>query len=63
MVCAGDLQTRYGSSTTDVSSSKRSSPGLLIGCTIDAGTGMLSFSVNGKEVANKFQVLFQGSFS
>ena len=56
MVCAGDLQQRYGSSTQDISSSKRASPGLLIGCTIDASSGTLSFSVNGKEVANKFQV-------
>ena len=55
MVCAGDLQQRYGSSSQDISS-KRASPGLLIGCTIDASTGVLSFSVNGKEVANKFQV-------
>ena len=56
MVCAGDLQQRYGSSSQDISS-KRASPGLLIGCTIDTSTGVLSFSVNGKEVANKFQVI------
>ena len=58
MVCAGDLQQRYGSSSQDISS-KRASPGLLIGCTIDTSTGVLSFSVNGKEVANKFQVGFK----
>ena len=31
-------------------------PGLLIGCHLDTSTGVLSFTVNGKEVANKFQV-------
>ncbi|KAL3874970.1 hypothetical protein ACJMK2_037916, partial [Sinanodonta woodiana] len=55
MVSAGDLQQRYGGTGQDVSS-KRTSPGLVIGCSIDVSTGMLSFSVNGKEVANKFQV-------
>lgn len=56
MVCAGDLQQRYGGSDSQDVSSKRASPGLLIGCTIDTATGVLAFSVNGKEVANKFQV-------
>ncbi|XP_052768471.1 ryanodine receptor 2-like isoform X9 [Mya arenaria] len=56
MVCAGDLQQRYGNSSSQDVSSKRASPGLLIGCTIDTSTGVLAFSVNGKEVANKFQV-------
>lgn len=56
MVSAGDLQQRYGGSGSQEVSSKRSSPGLLIGCTIDTSTGVLAFSVNGKEVANKFQV-------
>ncbi|XP_041353187.1 ryanodine receptor-like isoform X2 [Gigantopelta aegis] len=55
IVSAGDLQQRYADTSQDVSS-KRTSPGLAIGCFIDAGTGMLSFTVNGKEVANKFQV-------
>ncbi|KAL4238125.1 Ryanodine receptor 2 [Mactra antiquata] len=56
MVCAGDLLQRYGGGSTQDISSKRASPGLLIGCTIDTATGVLSFTVNGKEVANKFQV-------
>jgi ryanodine receptor 2 len=55
MVSAGDLLQRYGSSLQEVTS-KRATPGLVIGCCIDISTGMLSFSVNGKEVANKFQV-------
>ena len=42
MVCAGDLQQGYGSSSQDISS-KRASPGLLIGCTIDTSSGVLSF--------------------
>ena len=42
MVCAGELQQGYGSSSQDISS-KRASPGLLIGCTIDTSTGVLSF--------------------
>ena len=56
MVCAGDLQQRYGGGDSQDVSSKRASPGLLIGCTVDTATGVLGFSVNGKEVANKFQV-------
>lgn len=55
MMSAGDLQQRYGNSGQEVSS-KRSSPGLVIGCSIDTATGVLSFAVNGKEVANKYQV-------
>jgi len=31
-------------------------PGLLIGCHIDTSTGLVSFTVNGQEAANKFQV-------
>lgn len=52
---AGDLQQRYADANQEMSS-KRSSPGLVIGCFIDTATGTLSFTVNGKEVANKFQV-------
>lgn len=55
MVCAGDLQQRYGGAGLEMSS-KRQSPGLVIGCFIDTSSGVLSFTVNGKEVANKFQV-------
>ena len=58
MMCAGDLQQRYSDSGQDMSS-KRASPGLVIGCNIDTSTGMVSFYVNGKEVANKFQVRFR----
>ena len=53
MVSAGDLQHRYGGQED---SGKRMAPGLLIGCHIDTSTGLLSFTVNGKDVANKFQV-------
>jgi ryanodine receptor 2 len=53
---AGDLQQRYAGDQE--MSSKRATPGLVIGCFIDAATGTLSFTVNGKEVANKFQVRF-----
>ncbi|CAH1792824.1 unnamed protein product, partial [Owenia fusiformis] len=54
MVSAGDLQHRYGSQ--EATSSRRGSPGLLIGCHVDTSTGALSFTLNGKEVANKFAV-------
>nr|KAG5704413.1 hypothetical protein BaRGS_024268 [Batillaria attramentaria] len=53
MVSAGDLQQRYADANQEMSS-KRASPGLVIGCFIDTATGTLSFTVNGKEVANKF---------
>ncbi|XP_013392082.1 ryanodine receptor [Lingula anatina] len=55
MVSAGDLQQRYGQQE-QTAGLRRVSPGLLIGSFIDASTGLLSFTVNGKEVANKFQV-------
>ncbi|KAK3736855.1 hypothetical protein RRG08_000604 [Elysia crispata] len=55
IMSAGDLQQRYADSSQEMAS-KRASPGLTIACFIDASTGVLSFTVNGKEVANKFQV-------
>ena len=55
MMSAGDLQQRYADANQEMSS-KRATPGLVIGCYIDTATGTLSFTVNGKEVANKFQV-------
>jgi len=53
LVSAGDLHNRY-SHLEDTS--KRMTPGLLIGCHVDTSTGLLSFTVNGREAANKFQV-------
>ncbi|XP_070180339.1 ryanodine receptor-like isoform X4 [Littorina saxatilis] len=53
LMSAGDLQQRYADSNQEMSS-KRASPGLVIGCFIDTASGTLSFTVNGKEVANKF---------
>ena len=53
IVSAGDLQNRYGHHEEQ---GKRMTPGLLIGCHVDTSTGLLHFTVNGKEVANKFQV-------
>jgi hypothetical protein len=41
---------------SDVSSSKRISHGLLIGCLVDLSTGILSFLVNGKVAPQKFFV-------
>lgn len=41
---------------SDVTSSKRISHGLLIGCLVDLSTGVLSFLVNGKEAPQKFFV-------
>lgn len=35
---------------------KKTSDGLLIGCVVDLSTGTISFSVNGKEIPQKFQV-------
>ncbi|XP_048731868.2 ryanodine receptor-like isoform X6 [Ostrea edulis] len=55
MVSAGDLQQRYAGLSQE-SSGKRASPGFVVGCFIDTSTGLLSFTVNGKEVANKYQV-------
>ena len=53
IVSAGDLQNRY---SHPEEAGKRTTPGLLIGCHCDTSTGAVSFTVNGQEVANKFQV-------
>jgi len=53
IVSAGDLQNRY---SAHEESGKRMTPGLLIGCHVDTSTGLLTFTVNGQEAANKFQV-------
>ncbi len=53
MVSAGALQQAHGGQDD---SGKRMAPGLLIGCHIDTSTGVMSFTVNGKDVANKFRV-------
>ena len=53
VVSAGDLHSRYGHNEEQ---GKRMTPGLLIGCHVDTSTGLLGFTVNGNEVANKFQV-------
>ena len=60
LVSAGDLHNRY-SHLEDTS--KRMTPGLLIGCHVDTSTGLLSFTVNGREAANKFQVSSSSSSS
>ena len=44
---------RYGQQED---SGKKAGPGLLIGCMVDVSSGLLSFTVNGQEAANKFQV-------
>ncbi len=54
MVSAAELN--QFSIDSDVSSSKRISHGLLIGCLVDLSTGILSFLVNGKESPQKFQI-------
>ena len=56
IVSAGDLQNRY---STHEESGKRMTPGLLIGCHVDTSTGLVTFTVNGQEAANKFQVRAQ----
>lgn len=41
---------------SDISSSKKITTSLLLGCTVDLSTGVLAFTVNGKESPHKFQV-------
>ncbi|XP_064623398.1 ryanodine receptor-like isoform X6 [Lineus longissimus] len=54
MVSAGTLQQRYGGQ--DDSATKRQASGVVIGCVVDTANGQLSFTFNGREVANKFHV-------
>ena len=60
MVSAGDLQNRY---SHQEESGKRAAPGLLIGCHANVSTGLLAFTINGQEAANKFQVSISQSGS
>lgn len=58
MVHAGELAHKYG--THDVAAGAaagRDGAGTLIGCFINVSTGFLTFTLNGRELPNKFQVL------
>lgn len=49
MVWGGDV-------TTAAHSASRSNVDLEVGCLIDLATGLLTFTVNGKEIATSYQV-------
>lgn len=51
MVWGGDV-------TSAAHSSSRSNVDLEIGCLIDLATGLLTFTVNGKELSTSYQVLY-----
>lgn len=48
MVCAGDIVN---------SSTGRSNTDLEIGCSIDLASGLVSFTANGRELPNAYQVI------
>lgn len=50
MVWGGDV-------TTAAHSASRSNVDLEVGCLIDLATGLLTFTVNGKEISTSYQVL------
>lgn len=50
MVWGGDV-------TSAAHTSARSNVDLEIGCLIDLATGMVTFTVNGKEISTSYQVL------
>lgn len=55
MVWGGDV-------TTAAHSASRSNVDLEVGCLIDLATGLLTFTVNGKEISTSYQVLRARSF-
>lgn len=55
MVWGGDV-------TTAAHSASRSNVDLEVGCLIDLATGLLTFTVNGKEISTSYQVLHARSF-
>lgn len=55
MVWGGDV-------TTAAHSASRSNVDLEVGCLIDLATGLLTFTVNGKEISTSYQVLHAHSF-
>ena len=54
LVSAAELNQNF--SETDVVASKKITNSLLLGCIVDLSTGLLTFTVNGKEASQKFQV-------
>lgn len=47
----------YNEVTND-SSGKGASQGMFIGCFVDAATGFITFTCEGKETSHKFKVLY-----
>ena len=57
VVHVGELVHKYGSHDIAAGSAAgRDGAGTLIGCLINVSTGFLTFSLNGRELPNKFQV-------
>lgn len=57
MVHVGELVHKYGShDVVSGSAAARDGAGTLIGCLINVSTGFLTFTLNGRELPNKFQV-------
>lgn len=57
MVHAGELVHKYGShDLVSGSAAGRDGAGTLIGCLINVSNGFLTFTLNGRELPNKFQV-------
>lgn len=54
VLSAAELNQNFQDS--EMGSSKRITSSVLLGCIVDLSTGILSFTVNGKETPNKFQV-------
>lgn len=55
VLSAAELNQNFADAS-DLSSSKRITDSLLLGCIVDLATGVLTFTVNGKESSHKFQV-------
>ena len=56
MVHVGELVHKYGSHDLVSGSAARDGAGTLIGCVINSSNGFLTFTLNKKELPNKFQV-------
>lgn len=57
VVHAGELTHKYGSHDIAAGAAAgRDGAGTLIGCFVNVSTGFLTFTLNGRELPNKFQV-------
>ena len=56
LVCAGDLQEQAANQGGQEKGRGSATPGVVVGTTIDIATGLLTFSFNGQEIEERYQI-------